>query len=89
MKIDEFVLICDLQRIIDTLETKEISLTMIPISDDGEVKFINITCQHRDSSYTCSRDFDIEGLMCEDDHEEYFGGRVAALMNKCERHMEA
>ena len=89
MKVDEFILVCDLQRIVDALETEKISLSMTPISDEGEVKFIHMTCQHRESTYTCSRTFDIEGLMCEEDHEEYFCGRVAALIHKCERHMEA
>ena len=89
MKLDEFVFVCDIQRIIDVLETEDISLTMIPISDDGVVKFIHVTCQHRKSFYTCSRRFDIEGMLCEEDYEEYFGEKVAALIHKCERHMEA
>ena len=89
MNVDEFVLICDIQRIIDNLETENVSLSVSPISDNGFVKFIYVSCQHRDSTYTCGRTFDIEGLLCEDDHEEYFGYRVAALINKCEKHMEA
>lgn len=89
MKLDEFILVCDIQRILDTLETNEISLSMQPIMNDGHVRHIYVSCQHRGSTYTCSRTFDIEGLLCEDDHEEYFGGRVAALIHKCEKHMEA
>lgn len=89
MKVDEFILVCDLQRIVDALETEKISLSMTPISDEGEVKFIHMTCQHRESTYTCSRTFDIEGLMCEEEYEEYFAWRVAILIHKCERHMEA
>ena len=89
MKLDEFILVCDIQRILDTLETNEISLSMQPIMNDGHVKHIYVSCQHRGSTYTCSRTFDIEGLLCEEDHEEYFGERIAYLIHKCERHMEA
>jgi hypothetical protein len=89
MKLDEFILVCDIQRILDTLETENVCLTMNPLLDEGHVKKLFITCQNRESSYTCSRDFDVENLLCEDDHEEYFGGRIAALIQKCERHMEA
>lgn len=42
-----------------------------------------VKCVSRNTGYTCSRIFFMEDILLEDDFEEYFSVRVAALIIKC------
>lgn len=83
----EFNTMFNLAEIILTLEMDEdVVVTMNPINDGNELIRFEVKCVSRKNKYTCSRIFFVEDILLEDDYEEYFGKRVAALIEKCKRH---
>lgn len=85
---EEFIVVCGVQRIVDALETNDVTLSIEPYTNEGVLKSFYVSCQHRGSTYLCGRVFWMEDLLLEDDFEEYFSNKVAYLIHKCERHME-
>lgn len=83
----EFNTMFNFAEIILTLEMDEdVVVTMKPINDGNELIRFEVKCVSRKNKYTCSRIFFVEDILLEDDYEEYFGKRVAALIEKCKRH---
>lgn len=88
MTVFDFNIIRGLANIISAInDTDDFVLVMNPI-DDGKDEIIRfeVKCVSRHNGYTCSRIFFVEDILLEDDYEEYFGKRVAALIEKCKRH---
>ena len=84
----DFNIIRGLADIISALnDTDDFVLVMNPI-DDGKDEIIRfeVKCVSRHNGYSCSRIFFMEDILLEDDFEEYFGIRVAALIIKCLNH---
>ena len=88
MTVFDFNIIRGLANIISALnDTDDFVLVMNPI-DDGKDEIIRfeVKCVSRHNGYSCSRIFFMEDIFLEDDFEEYFGKRVAALIEKCKRY---
>lgn len=88
MTVFDFNIIRGLSDIISALnDTDDFVLIMNPI-DDGKDEIIRfeVKCVSRHNGYSCSRIFFMEDIFLEDDFEEYFGVRVAALIIKCLNH---
>lgn len=88
MTVFDFNIIRGLADIISALnDTDDFVLVMNPI-DDGKDEIIRfeVKCVSRHNGYSCSRIFFMEDILLEDDFEEYFGVRVAALIIKCLNH---
>lgn len=88
MTVLDFNIIRGLADIISALnDTDDFVLVMNPI-DDGKDEIIRfeVKCVSRHNGYSCSRIFFMEDIFLEDDFEEYFGVRVAALIIKCLNH---
>ena len=88
MTVLDFNIIRGLVDIISAFnDTDDFVLVMNPI-DDGKDEIIRfeVKCVSRHNGYSCSRIFFMEDILLEDDFEEYFGVRVAALIIKCLNH---
>ena len=85
MTVLDFNIIRGLADIISALnDTNDFILVMNPI-DDGRNELIRfeVKCVSRNTGYSCSRIFFMEDILLEDDFEEYFSMKVAALIIKC------
>lgn len=88
MTVFDFNIIRGLADIISALnDTDDFILFMNPI-DDGKDEIIRfeVKCVSKHNGYSCSRIFFMEDIFLEDDFEEYFRIRVAALIIKCLNH---